>query len=93
MSSVPLNVITTRRFERDLKLVKKRGKNLDKLWAVVERLQSGDPLDPRNRPHRLSGDWSPHWECHIEPDWLLIRLATDDALVLTRTGTHSDLFD
>ncbi len=29
---------TTKRFERDLKRTKKRGKPLDKLWAVVEQL-------------------------------------------------------
>jgi mRNA interferase YafQ len=27
------------------------------------------------------------------PDWLLIYEATDDELVLVRTGTHADLFD
>lgn len=93
MPFVLLDVVTTRKFERDLKLAKKRGKNLDKLWSVVERLQQGAPLDPRNRPHRLSGDWSPHWECHIEPDWLLIWLASEAELILVRTGSHSDLFD
>lgn len=84
---------TTRRFERDLKLARKRGKNLDKLWAVVERLQMELSLEPRHRPHRLTGDWSPHWECHVEPDWLLIWHDGEDELVLVRTGTHSDLFD
>ncbi|CAA6603512.1 putative toxin of the YafQ-DinJ toxin-antitoxin system [Rhodospirillaceae bacterium LM-1] len=93
MPSFPLDVVTTRQFERDLKLARKRGKNLEKLWSVVERLQSGKSLDSRNRLHRLSGDWTPHWECHVEPDWLLIWLASEDELVLTRTGTHADLFD
>ncbi|MDE0150073.1 MAG: type II toxin-antitoxin system YafQ family toxin [Rhodospirillaceae bacterium] len=83
---------TTRRFERDLKLAKKRGKNLEKLWQVVERLSAGEPLAPRNRMHRLSGDWFRAWECHIEPDWLLIWRIDDDSLVLIRTGTHADLF-
>lgn len=84
---------TTKRFERDLKLAAKRGGNLDKLWAIVEQLVEGRPLEPRNRPHRLTGDWSPHWECHIEPDWLLIWHDDGEDLTLVRTGTHSDLFD
>ncbi|MBI5119950.1 MAG: type II toxin-antitoxin system YafQ family toxin [Rhodospirillales bacterium] len=88
-----MDIVTTRRFERDLKLAGKRGKDLEKLWFVVERRQSGLPLDSRNRLHRLSGDWAPHWECHIEPDWLLFWLASEDELVLTQTGTHADLFD
>ena len=87
------SVWTTRGLERDLKLAGKRGKKLDKLWSVVERLQRGEPLDSRNRRHRLSGDWSLHWECHIESDWLLIwHEGAEGELVLVRTGTHSDLF-
>ena len=83
---------TTRRFERDLKLAGKRGKNLDKLWQIVERLLAGEALDRRNRVHRLSGDWSHAWECHIEPDWLLVWQVDNDILLLVRTGTHADLF-
>ena len=33
-----MRLLTTKRFERDLKRVRKRGKNLDKLWSVVEQL-------------------------------------------------------
>ena len=46
---------TTKRFERDLKRIKKRGKQLDKLWAVVEQLLKDEPLEPRHRAHTLSG--------------------------------------
>ncbi len=88
-----MRLLTTRRFERDLKRSKRRGKNLDKLWTVVDLLLQEEPLDPRYRVHRLSGEWSGTWECHIEADWLLIWQSRDDALVLVRTGTHSDLFD
>lgn len=35
---------------------------------------------------------SPCWECHIEPDWLLIWYQTEEELVLAASGTHSDLF-
>ena len=87
-----MRLLTTRRFERDVDRSRKRGKDLDKLWTVVEQLLQERPLDPRNRVHRLSGDWSGAWECHIEADWLLIWRHSDDALVLVRTGTHSDLF-
>ena len=33
------------------------------------------------------------WECHVEPDWLLIWDEMPDAIILIRSGTHSDLFD
>jgi mRNA interferase YafQ len=44
-------------------------------------------------PHRLSGEWNRLWECHIEPDWLLIWDETEEKLTLVRTGTHADLFE
>ena len=85
-----MRLLTTRQFEKDLKRGRKRGKNLDTLWSVVERLLSKQPLDPRHRRHRLTGDWSPCWECHIEPDWLLVWEQENDTLILVRTGTpHS----
>ena len=87
-----MRLLTTGRFERDLQHARRRGKNLDKLWAVVDRLLAGESLEPRHRTHRLSGQWARSWECHIEPDWLLIWHVRDDALVLIRTGSHADLF-
>lgn len=34
------------------------------------------------------------WECHIEPDWLMVWEQNDEKLTLLflETGTHSDLF-
>ena len=72
--------------------MKKRGKDIGKLNAVVEKLLTGEPLAWRYRKHRLSGDLAHCWECHIEPDWLLIWEEDDRSVVLTRTGTHADLF-
>ena len=89
-----MRLLTTTRFERDLRRAKRRGKDLNKLWILVDRLLSEQSLDTRNRLHRLSGDWSRFWECHIEPDWLLIWDRTDsDSLTLIRTGSHADLFE
>lgn len=68
---------------------------MDLLKDVVTRLANGEPLDPRHKDHPLSGEWSGHRECHIQLDWLLIYRYENDILVLalTRTGTHSDLFN
>ena len=84
----------TTRFKKDLKLAEKQGKNLDKLFEIVEKLSNGDKLDIKFRDHELTGDYGGCRECHIEPDWLLIYELFDDVLVLllTRTGTHSELF-
>ena len=50
--------------------------------------------EPKNRAHMLVGEYSGYWECHIEPDWLLVYEKFDDVLVLSmyRTGSHSDIF-
>ena len=47
-----MRLLTTKQFEKDLKRHRKRGKNLDKLWNVLERLLSQQPLDPRHDADR-----------------------------------------
>jgi mRNA interferase YafQ len=86
-------VKATNRFLRDLKLAKKRGKELVKIETVIDTIYKGQQLAPKHRPHRLQGEMRGLWECHIEPDWLLIWDDAEDAIILVRTGTHADLFD
>jgi mRNA interferase YafQ len=64
------------------------------LKEVVTLLLGGSPLSEKYKPHKLSGDFSKHWECHIKPDWLLIYRYNEDMaqLIFEETGTHSDLF-
>lgn len=82
-----------RQFERDVKLAKKRGKDLAKLASLVEMLTKGETLPPRLRDHYLTGNYAGRRECHLEPDWLVIyRLIGDDEVRFERTGAHSDLF-
>ncbi len=88
-----LKIVTTNQFKKDLKRDSKRGKNIDKLETVVNILQSGNNLEMRYRNHQLTGNWFPYYECHIEPDWLLIYQRTQTELILIRTGSHSDLFN
>ena len=84
----------TNQFKKDVKLAKKQGKNLEKLYTVIEKLDNGEQLEAKYRDHDLSGNFVGCKECHIEPDWLLIYEIIDDVLVLVlnRTGTHSELF-
>ncbi|HLH49759.1 MAG TPA: type II toxin-antitoxin system YafQ family toxin [Roseiarcus sp.] len=81
-----------RRFRDDLKRQKRRGKDVGELIAAVELLAEQGELPTAYRPHKLSREWSGVWECHIEPDWLLIYAVTDDEVLLIRTGAHADLF-
>ena len=86
-------VSRTNRFKRDYKLAARRGKNVGKLLQVVERLASGEKLEPKFRDHPLEGEYQDCRECHIEGDWLLIYMITPKELVLIRTGSHADLFE
>jgi mRNA interferase YafQ len=75
----------TNQFKKDLKLAKRQGKNIERLYSVIEEL-ADDKV--------LSGNYKGCRECHIEPDWLLIYEVMEDVLVLMlyRVGSHARLF-
>ncbi len=81
-------------FKKDFKRIVRRGYNISLLENVIEMLANEKTLPQKYKDHPLSGDYSDCRECHITPDWLLIYRISDTelALILTRTGTHSDLF-
>lgn len=79
-------------FNKDLKRMEKRGSNLKKLRAVIEKLVNEEELDARYKDHPLHGNFSGARDCHISPDWVLIYAIVGNELRLIRTGTHSDLF-
>lgn len=85
----------TTQFKRDLKKAQKQNKNLDLLNKVLQQLADGIPLPEKNRDHALIGNYAGCRECHIQPDWLLIYEIAEDTLFLylTRTGSHSELFE
>jgi len=85
-------VSQTRQFSRDVKRMRKRGKDPEKLQEIVKLLAEGTPLPPSHRDHPLTGPWQPSRDCHIEADWILIYTIDKESLRLERTGTHSDLF-
>jgi len=76
-----------------VKRAEKRGKDMDKLKAVLSLLIEEKPLPDRYRDHPLKGEWKGFRDLHIEPDWLLLYAVEGNELQLARTGTHSDLFD
>ena len=82
----------TRQFEKDVKRMKRRGKDMEKIKIVIRSLIAEETLDPIHRDHKLIGNWQGRRECHIESDWLLIYKIIEDQIIFERTGTHSDLF-
>lgn len=89
-----LEITTTKAFDKDYKLLKKRGYNLNLLKEVVELLANEKELPEKYKNHQLVGNYIGFMECHIRPDWVLIYKIEKNKLILTlsRTGTHSDLF-
>ena len=87
------SLIFTNRMKSDLKLMKKRGKDISKLETVLDILMSGKDLPKKYKDHQLKGEMREFRECHIEPDWLLIYYKEETELILyaTATGTHADL--
>ena len=94
----------TTEFGRDVKRLRKRGLDMDKLGNLLDTLIEEKPLSPLCRDHPLKGQWAGCRDCHVAGDWILIyrieALPTHDrlpggpteAVILIRTGTHSDIF-
>ena len=87
-----LKVKNSGQFKKDYKRSIKRGLDMDLLKSIVSILAIPDKLQPQNKDHTLAGNYAGFRECHIMPDWLLIYRYKGEYLELTRTGTHSDLF-
>lgn len=88
-----LNYCRTTQFKKDYKQQIRRGKDNNKIDAIISGLINEKPLDPALKDHPLTGDWQDFRELHIEPDWLLIYQVAGNEIFFVRTGTHSDLFD
>ena len=84
----------TVRFKKDFKLIVKRNYNLTKFETLLNLLISGEELPTKCKEHLLINNFKGHFDCHIEPDWLLIFKRDDNERLITlvRTGTHSDIF-
>ena len=87
-------IIPTSLFKRELRKMQRRGLPLEDLDDVVAKLANDETLEEKHRDHPLLGKYLGYRECHIHSDQLLIYRKEADALVLvlSRTGTHSDLF-
>ena len=88
------SIETTSGFEKDIKLIAKRAWDISLLKEVIELLEAGNTLPPKYKNHKLKGEWIGVWDCHIQPDWVLLYRKDEKAKIiyLIATGTHSDLF-
>jgi mRNA interferase YafQ len=87
-----LTIRYSKKFQKNLELMIRRGKDPEKIKVIIACLAEGSPLEVKYRDHPLVGNFAGFRDCHIEPDWLLIYRINADFLYLERTGTHSDIF-
>ena len=88
------DIKTYKQYDRDVKLAVRRGLDMEQLLTVVDMLRKGEALPPKYKNHLLHGDYKGYWECHINPDWLLLYEKDTEIRIISlyRTGTHSDIF-
>jgi mRNA interferase YafQ len=82
------------RFKKDLKCYKNNKTVLVELEKILNILIKGGKLPAKNLNHGLRGEFKDCFECHIEPDVLLIyKIENKEVMILLlRIGSHSKLF-
>ena len=64
---------TTNKFEKSVKRCIRRNYPMDDLRKVMTLLMETGTLPTTYHPHKLQGKkGNITWECHIQPDWLLV---------------------
>lgn len=90
-------VYATTEFKKSVKKIYKQHKDITKLEYVVTKLANKDQLEEKYKNHKLVNNkyYTNCWECHIEPDWLLVYKYHENELMLllVNTGSHSEILD
>ena len=90
-------VVTSNKFNKQLKKIIKQGKDLKKLSDVVKKIANGEILDSKYRDHALQDTkyYRNCRECHIELDWLLVYKVKEEEIILylVETGSQADIFN
>ncbi|WP_044565099.1 type II toxin-antitoxin system YafQ family toxin [Anaerococcus provencensis] len=81
-------------FKKDLKRMRKQGKDLSLLREAISYLENDKELPEKYKNHQLKGEWNGAYEFYIKADWLVIYEIIDNNLILVmlRTGSHQELF-
>ena len=86
---------TTKSFRTDYKKLSKS--EVAETDAIVQKLQSDEPLEAKYRDHDLHGNYNGYRECHVRSDLLLVykKGSEGELLILTlyRISSHTNIFD
>ena len=97
LENTKYHVQYTSQFKKEFKKVLKQGKDENIFLEVLNSIANGKELAEKYKIHKLINDktFKECYECHIQPDWLLVYKVQDNELVLLlfATGSHSDPFN
>jgi len=80
-------------FKKDAKRFRNQPKKMEKVAEILRMLRDEIPIPKDYNPHMLKGDYKGCMECHVEGDFLLIRVdETENKIGVLRLGSHSELF-
>jgi len=86
----------TKQYRKSLKHLLKSGSFDDiELQKVIDTLSCGKMLELKYRNHKLQGEFSDCFECHLNNNLLFIYRIDEKLKILSviDIGTHSDLFE
>lgn len=88
---------TSNRFKKDFKKFRNNSQKLKLIYGCIQLLNEGgiSNIPQKMKPHKLKGFYKDNWECHIQPDLLIIWFQIDEPtkeIRLIRLGSHSELF-
>lgn len=85
-------IFLSNEFKKDAKKLSKNDLNL--VGEILDRLASGEKLEPKHKDHPLIGNFKGCRECRIKPDLLLVYKKVDEILVINalRISNHSKIF-
>lgn len=86
---VTYGIRMTKRFQRDVRRLKRRGYDILLLEDVIEKLASGDELPDKCGDRKLYGMYSGCRECHVIGDWVLAYKLRENESILYLILTSS----
>lgn len=91
------SIIPSTSFKRSLKKYLKNSTKKEAIKEVIDLLAENGykSIPAKMLPHKLKGNYKGCWECHVQPDLLLIweqEEEPEQEILLIDVGSHSDLF-
>jgi mRNA interferase YafQ len=84
----------TKRFQKQLKIAKKKHRNISELEVVIDLILNESVLPGKYKDHSLTGNYRGERDLHIteSPDFLLRYQVWDGMAIFYDLGSHDDLY-